>query len=210
MAKLIAGVLKKLPVPGVEFSNQQFSGGLEVELPDDADGETIQQRLRELYALLSATVEVEIAAATEAARAAGPEGATLDSRRRGYERESGERGYNRGYDREDRDRGSQRDYDGGRGNYRGQNARDDRHDDGRRSNNSWRERNGGNGGRVNGNGRGGAATQAQVKAVFGIAKGRGIERRDLLERVEDQFGVRRVEDLDVRQASRLIEELKAA
>ena len=185
MAKLIAGVLKKLPVPGVEFSNQQFSGGLEVELPDGADDGTIRQRLRELYATLSTAVEAEIAAAAEAAREAdmrtrfpnpdgNPGGAApeSDNRRHGYNREDRERSRNRGYGEdgrgqgyrrgsgaEDRDRSYPRNHDGGRGNYRERNARDDGRDDGRRSGNSWRERGGGNGGS-----RDGAATQAQVRA----------------------------------------------
>ena len=51
---------------------------------------------------------------------------------------------------------------------------------------------------------------ASTKLFGNIAKGRGIERRDLMERVEEKYGVRRIEDLNVRQASSLIESLKAS
>ena len=215
MTKLIAGVLKKVPVPGIEFSNHQFSSGLEMEVPDGATDEALAHRLRELFALLSRTVEAEIASAVEMARECdfkarfpSPDGATQDRDDRsvanGRRSEfSGQQEFRR-RDREE-DRGDRRDFDNGRG-YQGSNRPDNRHDGGARQEGSWRERGQGN----NGGGRSSQASQAQIKAVFGIAKGQGIERRDLLERVEEQFGVRRIEDLNVRQASQLIGQLKAA
>jgi hypothetical protein len=204
MTKLIANVLKKVPVPGVEFSNQQFSGGLEVELPGDAADEIVQRRLQELYALLSRTVEAEIAAASEVA-VSGTNVPTEDGRR---DYAPSDRDARRDWTgRNARDGGERRDWRDSRQGYRRESGGEEggeryRRDGGQRqSGGSWRQ-GGGN--------RNGQATQAQVKAVFGIAKGRGIERRDLLERIEEQFNVRRVEELNVRQASELIESLKAA
>jgi len=195
MTKLTAGVVKKVPVPGVAYSNQEFSAGLEVELPDDASAGEVQQRLRDMYALLGETVESEIAAATEAARRSGADDRTGDGRddrrdRQDHNQQNGGNGW--------RNRQGNRDNGGYQSDYHRGN--------GSRQGGSWR-RNGNNG---NGNGRGGQASQSQVKAVFAIAKDQGIDRRDIVERIEDQFGVRRVEDLDVRQASQLIEQLKAA
>jgi len=65
----------------------------------------------------------------------------------------------------------------------------------------------GNGG--NGNGRKRPATQAQVKAIYAIAKAQGMPRQDLLERVEADYMVTKPEQLTVAQASELIEALKA-
>ena len=221
MTKLSAGVLKKVPVPGIEFSNHQFSSGLEVEVPDGATDEALAQRLRELFALLSRTVEAEIAAASEAARAGDfkarfPDPDAVAQSRDDRPASNGRRdefvaaGHRQGFrqgSRED-DRGGRRGFDDGRG-YQGPSRPEDRYDGGARQGGSWRERGQGNGG-AGRSSQGSQASQAQIKAVFGIAKGRGIERRDLMERVEERFGVRRIEDLNVRQASSLIESLKAS
>ena len=200
MTKLIASVLKKVPVPGIEFSNQQFSGGLEVEVPDEASDEVVRQRLRELYALLSAGVEEEIAAAVESGRRpdartdarTAPSGSFPEGRGSGYSRGAAERS---GWS-DDRRAPS-----GGfrQGGGHSQPRRDDRGEGRGRQGNGF-----------GGQSRGGVATVAQVKAVFGIAKGQGLERRDLMERVEEQYGVRRIEELSIRQASELIENLKTA
>ena len=198
-------------------------GTLEVEVPDGATDEQIQARFQEVYALLSRNVDTEIAAAVEAAHEAerqkrfpdadaGNGAAPPDDRRRDYD--DRDRGNGSGRNDDWRDRSGRRDNDNGRRDYhrpdRGQDRRDDRRDNGQRGGGNWQGRGNGNGGNGNGGNRNGAASQAQIKAIFGIAKGQGIDRRDILERIEDQFGVRRVEDLDVRQASRLIEDLKAA
>jgi hypothetical protein len=49
------------------------------------------------------------------------------------------------------------------------------------------------------------ATQSQVKALFAITKGQGI---NLARLVQERFQVRRADDLNIKQASQLIEELK--
>ena len=53
------------------------------------------------------------------------------------------------------------------------------------------------------------ATTAQVKAVFGIAKGQGIAREALFAMVAQQYGgISKPEDLTISQASELIQKLK--
>ena len=51
------------------------------------------------------------------------------------------------------------------------------------------------------------ATSAQVKAIYGIAKALGTDLEDTL---HPQYGVHRPEELTVKQASALIDSLKAA
>jgi len=70
MIKLSAHVAKKLPMPGVAFSSQTFGASLEIEISDaDADRpEALRQRTRNLYALLSRSIDEEIVAAGEAVR----------------------------------------------------------------------------------------------------------------------------------------------
>ena len=201
MTKLTAGVVKKVPVPGVAYSNQEFSAGLEVELPDDASAGEVQQRLRDMYALIGETVESEIAAATEAAR----------SNQRDQQGWQGRNQQNGGDGRRDDWRNRQNTKGGG-----GHRSGYQRDNGAQQSGGRW-QRNGNNGGGGrwqrggnNGGGRNGAASDAQVNAIYNIAKHQGIEERDILERVEDQFGVRRVEELNVKQASELIDSLKAA
>jgi len=211
MVKLIANVAKKMPLAGVPYSNQEFAAVLEVEVPDNTPDASIQERYRELYALLGQTVEEQIAVAGEAARDAG-----TDANARGYDGRNDDapsnRNDGRGWRDNPRDGG-----DGRRDNWRdrqnhrdGNKGRQDRRDDGGRGNGSrqgggWRAGNNGNGG-----GRDGQASNAQVKAIFGIARSQGIDRRDLMERIEDLYRARRVEDLTVREASEFIESLKAA
>jgi len=60
----------------------------------------------------------------------------------------------------------------------------------------------------NGNGNGRKASVAQVKAVYGIGKGAGLSKPELLQYVEERFGVSKPEQLSVRDASSLIEDLK--
>jgi hypothetical protein len=65
---------------------------------------------------------------------------------------------------------------------------------------------GGNGQLVRGNGAVRMATQAQVKAIRGIGRQVGFDLASLRQR----FGVARPEDLTLKQASALIDELKSA
>ena len=52
------------------------------------------------------------------------------------------------------------------------------------------------------------ATQAQQKAVYAIAKAKGIGRDALIERLRREFGVDRPDDLTVSDASAVIDTLK--
>ena len=68
-----------------------------------------------------------------------------------------------------------------------------------------RDGNGGSAGQAgNGRRRGGMASQAQIKAVFAIARDRGVSRDDLVQILQGEFGADRPDDLDVGQASELI------
>lgn len=218
--KIIASVSKKVPVPGVAYSNQQFHGGLEMEVPEGVSDAELRERFRQLYELLTETVDAEIAAVVAAGPVDGgnPVGYSgrdqMQGRRRGEERRvlSIPSARGAGGEREGQSPG-----DWGRDSRASQpyseRDREDRRDGGwdrrPREEDRGRGRSGSTGG-TGGGGRGGPATQAQIKAVFGIAKGQGVERRDLMRRINDQFGVRRVEDLNVREASTLIEALKAS
>ena len=62
MLKLSASVMKKVPLPGVEYSSFSCSAGIEVELPSDAAVEEIQARLKGLYALLELAVDEQLSA----------------------------------------------------------------------------------------------------------------------------------------------------
>ena len=65
---------------------------------------------------------------------------------------------------------------------------------------------------TNGNGRGngarqevGKATQSQVRAIFAIARRNRVDPKNL---VRERFGLERLEDLSIREASSLIDDLK--
>ena len=63
---------------------------------------------------------------------------------------------------------------------------------------------------ANGNGNGtrhevGTATQSQVRAIFAIAKRQRVDPANL---VRERFNVERLEDLSIREASTLIDDLK--
>jgi hypothetical protein len=176
MSKLSATLSKKVPIPGLEYSSQQFSCGIETELAGETTQESIKQTLRKMYALLHEAVNAEIResaqhqpelpASQAPARDHPPARRWEGSPRQGYRGNSQPRWNSpRG--------GSQRRYGGGNG-----------------GNNSGR------------------ATQAQVKAIFAIAKANGIEREDLFERIREQFEADKPEELGVKEASQLIEALK--
>ena len=72
MIRVSANIAKKIPVPGVEYSSQQFGASMEIEVSDVDRPEAVQHRLRELYALLSNTIDEQIAAI------AAPQGQQLE------------------------------------------------------------------------------------------------------------------------------------
>ncbi|MDR1611402.1 MAG: hypothetical protein LBT97_01325 [Planctomycetota bacterium] len=170
MSKLSAVLSKKVPIPGLDFSSQQFSCGLEMELPGDQTQDNIRQNIRKLYALLHAAIDGEIRDA-----AANPP--AFMPAIRNAPRNPGEAGANRW---RGHSHGSSRP---GRWSKPGGNSRND-------------------------GGRPGRASQAQIKAVFAIARSNGMERGVLREMLEDRFNVSQPDDLSVRQASELIDALK--
>lgn len=64
MIKISANISKKVPIPAKEYSSQAFGASLEIEVSDADKPEAIQSRIRELYGLLSRTIDEQIAGAT--------------------------------------------------------------------------------------------------------------------------------------------------
>ena len=63
MIKVSAHLSKKIPIPARDFSSQQFGASLEIEVSDGDKPEAIQARLHQLYDLISATIDQQIASA---------------------------------------------------------------------------------------------------------------------------------------------------
>lgn len=61
MIRVSASMSKKVPLPGVEFSSQQFGASLEIEAADEKP-EVLRAKLQELYLLLNQAVDQQIAA----------------------------------------------------------------------------------------------------------------------------------------------------
>ncbi len=172
MPKLSATLSKKVPMPGLEYSSQQFSCGLEFELSTDLSQDAIRQKIHNLYVLLHAAIDEEIqsAVANPPAFMHSLRGASRSTNTSAETRRWNNRSY--GDNRQPR----------------------------------WSKPGGGS--RYNGGGQSGRATQAQVKAIFAISKANGLERGDLLEMLDERFGVNQPEQLSVKQASKLIETMK--
>ncbi len=66
MIKLIAGVSKKVPVEGIDFSSKSASAGVEVEVANGTTGEELRQKLGDLYGLLESAVDEQLQATTPA------------------------------------------------------------------------------------------------------------------------------------------------
>ena len=178
MTKLSATLSKKVPIPGLDYSSQQFSCGLELELSGEQTQESIRQNIRKLYALLHAVIDEEI---QEAAATPPVFMSTLQNTSRGGGDADTSRWRGRSYGDSRQSRWSK---PGGNSRYGG----GSRYGAGRQTN--------------------GRATQAQVKAIFAISKANGIDRGVLHEMLEDKFNVAQPDDLSVKQASKLIETLK--
>jgi hypothetical protein len=65
MIKISATVSKKVPLPNVDHSSQQFGAAMEMEISNADQPQVVQQRLQELYALLSDTIDQQIAGASQ-------------------------------------------------------------------------------------------------------------------------------------------------
>ena len=57
MIKLSANLSKKVPMPDVEFSSQQYGAAMEIEVSDAADAQEIAGRLQSIYGLLEKSVD---------------------------------------------------------------------------------------------------------------------------------------------------------
>ncbi len=71
MIRLSASLSKKLPVPGVSFSSQQFGASLEIEVSDADKPEAIKARIKSLYGLLAQSIDEQVAAEISKARPVG-------------------------------------------------------------------------------------------------------------------------------------------
>ena len=165
MIKICANLSKKVPLPGIDYSSQQYGAAMEIEVSDADQPEIIQQRIRELYTLLSTTIDDQINGAAQQpvqalpapVRAQPNQTPPVQQQRNGYAT-----GRNRVAAVAN-----------------------------------------GNG---NGNGRRGVnATEAQCRAIFAICKSQGISMADVLA----DFNVADAKDLHVKDASRLIDQLKS-
>ena len=65
MIKLSANISKKVPIPGCEYSSQQFGASMEIEVSDADKPDVIQNRITELYGLLSSSIDAQIAGAPQ-------------------------------------------------------------------------------------------------------------------------------------------------
>ena len=64
MIKLSANLSKKTPIPGKDFSSQQFGAAMEIEVSDAADPREIGDKLRQVYELLEGSVDAQLEAAS--------------------------------------------------------------------------------------------------------------------------------------------------
>ncbi len=65
MIKICANLSKKMPLPGVDYSSQQYGAAMEIEVSDADQPEIIQQRIRELYLLLINTIDEQLSGAPQ-------------------------------------------------------------------------------------------------------------------------------------------------
>ena len=72
MIKLSASLSRKTPLPGVEFSSQQYHAGLEVEISDADSPEAIKSRIHDLYGQLNQCIDEQIAGIAHPGRSSAP------------------------------------------------------------------------------------------------------------------------------------------
>jgi hypothetical protein len=61
MITISASLSKKVPLPGVEYSSQQFGCSIDYPVSESVSPDAIRERVKELYGLLSAAVDEQIA-----------------------------------------------------------------------------------------------------------------------------------------------------
>jgi hypothetical protein len=64
MILISANLSKKVPLPNVGYSSQQYGASIEIEVGDADSPESIHGKMRKLYALLNRTVDEQISSAT--------------------------------------------------------------------------------------------------------------------------------------------------
>ena len=168
MIKISANISKKVPIPGKEFSSQQYGASMEIEISDADKSEVIQSRIHELYGLLSCSIDAQINGTAQY-----PENAPTPPAPRQPVQSQQQMVPARN----------------GNGYVNGRN---------RIASNGVASTNG------NGNGRRVTCTEAQAKCIYAICKAQGL---DMLAVLAD-YNVADAHDLHVRDASRLIDQLK--
>jgi hypothetical protein len=165
MIKISANISKKVPLPGIQFSSQQYGASMEIEISDADKPEAIQSRIHELYGLLSNSIDQQItgAAPQQQPRLAAPQQAHQPQQ----PVQQNASVYNNGHNRV-------------------------------ANTNASPNTNG------NSNGRRVTCTEAQAKCIYAICKAQGLD----LAAVLADFNVADARDLHVRDASRLIDQLK--
>ena len=63
MIKISANISKKVPIPGTDYSSQQFGAALEIELSDSDKPDAIRARIHDLYGLLAGAIDEQISGA---------------------------------------------------------------------------------------------------------------------------------------------------
>ena len=180
MIKISANISKKVPIPGHDYSSQQYGASMEIEISDADKPEAIQSRIHELYGLLSCSIDAQIsgtapypenAPTPPAPRLPVPQHQQPVVQQQPVQQRNG--------------------YAVGRNRIAG-NTNGSSHTNGTANTNG------------NGNGRRVTCTEAQAKCIYAICKAQGL---DLISVLAD-FNVADARDLHVRDASRLIDQLK--
>ncbi|MEI6233313.1 MAG: hypothetical protein WCT04_09685 [Planctomycetota bacterium] len=172
MIKISANVSKKVPIPGMEFSSQQFGAAMEIEVSDADKPDAIHARIADLYALLSNSIDAQITGASQQASNgfSGPVVNVASARSLPMPAQT-----------QPMPQTPRNGYSNGRNRVASVN------------------------GSSNGNGRRVNATEAQCRAIFAICKSQGVNMADVLA----DFNVGDPKDLHVKDASRLIDDLKS-
>jgi hypothetical protein len=166
MIRLSANLSKKVPVPGLAYSSQQFGAAMEVEVGDGDDPAVIHERIRSLYTLLSQAIDEQIQHAGNGVSAAPQPVAQLVPVSNGVNRVAARNG---------------------NGNGNGHAPAQTR--SGKASTSPRRV----------------TATEAQCRAIHAICKAQGLDVAEVLA----DYNVAKAEELHVRDASTLIDSLKA-
>jgi hypothetical protein len=83
MIKLSANLSKKVPMPDVEFSSQQYGAAMEIEVSDAADAQEITSRLQDIYNLLEKSIDQQIQATSHSQSSTPPKRSFLGDRNNG-------------------------------------------------------------------------------------------------------------------------------